>query len=58
MEILLTLLVGVLMGAFNFAFFLLGYYLRSTKQEDGVTVTKENAEFIKEMMQWRNYGGE
>ena len=25
--------------------------------EDGVTVTKENQEFIEEMMRWRNYGG-
>ena len=58
MNIILIILCGILMGAFNFAFFLLGYYLRSKKPvEDGVTVTKDNAEFIEEMMRWRNYGG-
>ena len=59
MNIILIFLCSILMGAFNFAFFLLGYYLRDKKpSEDGVTVTKENAEFINEMMKWRAYGGE
>lgn len=59
MEIILILLTSTLMGAFNFAFFCLGYYVRSKKQNDeGVKVTKENAEFIAEMMNWRSYGGE
>lgn len=46
------------MGAFNFGFFMLGYYIRGTKPtDDGVTVTKENQQFIEEMMKWRNYNG-
>lgn len=37
---------------------MLGYYIRSQKpSEEGVTVTKENKEFIEEMMKWRNYNG-
>ena len=44
------------MGAFNFAFFCFGYYVRGKKQpDDAVELTKENAEFIKEMMDWRAY---
>jgi hypothetical protein len=47
------------MGVFNFGFFLLGYYVHSRKpNEDGLKVTKENAEFIDEMMRWRAYGGD
>ena len=58
MTTVLIILTGVLMGAFNFGFFLLGYYLRGTKtSEDGVTVTKENQEFIEEMMRWKNFNG-
>lgn len=59
MEIILILLTSTLMGAFNFAFFCLGYYVHSKRQNnEGVKVTKENAEFIAEMMNWRSYGGE
>ena len=59
MNLILIILTGVLMGAFNFAFFAIGYYLgtKRTKQE-GIEATKENAEFINEMMKWRMYGGE
>jgi len=58
MNIILIILTGVLMGAFNFGFFCLGYYVHSKKKpEEGVTLTKENAEFIEEMMKWRMYGG-
>lgn len=58
MNIILILLTGTLMGAFNFAFYLYGVHVGSTKQkEDGVTVTKENEDFIREMMEWRSYGG-
>jgi len=58
MNIVLIFLVGTLMGAFNFGFFLLGYYVCSKKPvEDGMKVTKENAEFVEEMMKWRMYGG-
>lgn len=59
MNIILIFLTGTLMGAFNFAFYLYGVHVGSAKQkEDGVTVTKENENFIKEMMEWRSYGGE
>jgi hypothetical protein len=58
MEIILVMLCGILMGAFNFGFFCLGYYCHSRKEpQEGVKLTKENAEFIKGMMDWRNYGG-
>lgn len=58
MNLILIILTGTLMGAFNFGFFCLGYYIRSLrKDEDGVTVTKENRDFIEEIMRWRNYGG-
>ena len=58
MSLILIILCGVLMGAFNLGFFLLGvYYKTKHPDEDAVTVTKENAELIEEMMKWRNYGG-
>ncbi len=58
MNLILIVLCGILMGAFNFGFFLLGYYVRDKKpSEDGVVATKENKEFIEEMMKWRNYNG-
>lgn len=58
MQVILTMLCGILMGAFNFGFFLLGYYVRDKKPSDeGITVTNANKEFITEMMQWRNYNG-
>lgn len=58
MQAILIVLCGILMGAFNLGFFMLGYYLRGQKpSEEGVTVTKENKEFIEEMMRWRNYNG-
>ena len=47
------------MGAFNFAFFCLGYYVHSKKPaEDGMKITKDNADFVEEMMKWRAYGGD
>ena len=59
MNIILIFLTGTLMGAFNFGFFCLGYYVRSRKpSDDGLEVTKENAEFVDEMMKWRMYGGD
>ena len=52
------MLCGILMGAFNFGFFCLGYYYHSRKEpQEGVKLTKENADFVKEMMEWKNYGG-
>ena len=47
------------MGAFNFGFFCLGYYVRSKKQnEEAVKITKENAKLVAEMLNWQAYGGE
>lgn len=58
MNLILIMLCGILMGAFNFGFFILGYYVRSLKKnEDGLVATKENKEFIEEMMKWRNFNG-
>lgn len=58
MQLILIVLCGTLMGAFNLGFFLLGYYV-CTKREpkEGIELNKTNAEFIDEMMKWRNYGG-
>ncbi len=59
MNLILIILTSILMGAFNFGFFLIGYHLGAKKvPEEGVTVTKDNQDFIKEMMAWRSYGGE
>lgn len=59
MNLILIVLCGVLMGAVNFGFFCLGYYIRSKKPDnDAVQLTKDNAEFIEEMMKWRQYGGD
>lgn len=58
MNLILIVLCGTLMGAFFLGFFLLGYHLGTKhSSEEGVTVTKENQEFIEEMMKWRNYNG-
>ncbi len=58
MNFILIMLVGTLMGAFNFGFFLLGYYVHSKREpKEGLEVTKENKEIVDEMMRWRNYGG-
>lgn len=56
MNLILIFLTGALMGAFNLAFYLYGVHVGKKKsQEDGVTVTKENQDFIKQLMEWRNY---
>lgn len=58
MNLILIILTGILMGAFNLGFFMLGYYVKSKRPDnDGMTLTKDNAEFVKEMMEWKNYGG-
>lgn len=58
MNLILIMLCGILMGAFNFGFFILGYYVKSRKQEsDGLVVTNENKDFVEEMQKWRNYNG-
>lgn len=58
MNLILIVLCGVLMGAFNMGFFLLGYYVRDRKKdEDAVEVTDTNKEAIASIMRWMNYGG-
>ena len=58
MNFILIMLCGILMGAFNFLCFCLGYYYHSkTEHEEGMALTKDNADFVKEMMEWKNYGG-
>ncbi len=58
MQVILIVLCGILMGAINLGFFMLGYYVRGRRpSEEGLTVTKENQSFIEEMMKWRNYNG-
>ncbi len=58
MTVALIFIAAILMGGLNFAFFLLGYYVRGKKQTDeGVTLTDTNSEFIKEMAKWRAFGG-
>lgn len=58
MELILIILAGILMGAFNFGFFCLGYYVRSKKPDDNtVTVTEQNKEAIKNIAEWLNYKG-
>lgn len=52
------IITGVIMSAFLFASFCLGYYYaNSVKKEDGLTVTEQNKEFIKQMQEWRNFDG-
>ena len=58
MNLILIVLCGILMGAFNFAFFLLGYYVRDKKKDsDAVEITDHNKEAVASIMQWMNYGG-
>lgn len=58
MTIILIFLVSVLMGAINFGFFCLGYYIRSLKKdENAIHLDKTNQRGISEMMEWLNYGG-
>ena len=56
MNLILIFLTGTLMGAFNLAFYLYGVHIGERKSpDDAVTVTKQNKEFIKQLMEWRNY---
>lgn len=58
MELILIILAGILMGAFNFGFFCLGYFVRSKKPEDNsVTITEQNKETIRNIAEWLNYKG-
>jgi len=56
MNFILIMLCGILMGAFNFGFFCLGYYVRSKKKEDNaVQLDAENGEAIKNLLNWMKY---
>lgn len=56
MNLILIFLTGTLMGAFNLAFYLYGVHVGERKSpDDAITVTKQNQEFIKQLMEWRNY---
>ena len=57
MNLILIFLTGTLMGAFNFGFFLLGYYVRGKKKEDAVQLDDTNKEAVKELINWIGYGG-
>ena len=59
MENIGIILVGTLMSAFLFASFWFGYFFckKRDKDEEGLTVTDANKEFVEEMQKWRNYGG-
>ena len=58
MEMILVLIAGILMGAFNFACFCFGYYVRSKKKEkSGIEITEDNVEKVKQVRDWFNYGG-
>lgn len=58
MNLILIVLCGILMGAINLGFFLLGYYIRSKKKDDNaVEVNETNIEAVKEIMKWVGYGG-
>lgn len=50
------MLCGILMGAFNFASFALGYYVRSKKAEETSTeLNNDNMNAIKDLFKWMNY---
>ena len=60
MEIILIILTGAILGAFFIGFFFLGYYLGSkyTKEnQDGLVVTDNNKEYVKDMALWRQFNG-
>ena len=60
MEIILIILTGAILGAFFVGFFFLGYYLGSKKSkenQDGLVVTENNKEYVKDMALWRQFNG-
>ena len=49
-----------ILGAFFIGFFFLGYYLGSKKSkenQDGLVVTDNNKEYVKDMALWRQFNG-
>lgn len=60
MEIALIVLTSAVLGAFFVGFFFLGYYLGSKnteKSKDGLKVTENNKDFVKDMALWRSFNG-
>lgn len=60
MEIILIILTGAILGAFFIGFFFLGYYLGSKKSkenQEGLVVTDNNKEYVKDMALWRQFNG-
>ena len=60
MEIILIILTGAILGAFFIGFFFLCYYLDSKKSkenQDGLVVTDNNKEYVKDMALWRQFNG-
>ena len=60
MEIILIILTGTILSAFFVGFFFLGYYLgsKNTKEkQDGLVVTDNNKEYVKDMALWRQFNG-
>ena len=60
MEIALIVLTSAVLGAFFVGFFFLGYYLGSKKSkenQDGLVVTDNNKEYVKDMALWRQFNG-
>jgi len=56
MEVTLILIAGILMGAINVGFFLMGYNFHKTKEtENAVVLNSKNKEAIKDMVEWMNY---
>ena len=52
--------LGVKFLAFFIGFFFLGYYLGSKnteKNKDGLKVTENNKDFVKDMALWRSFNG-
>jgi len=62
MNLILIVLCGILMGAFNFAFFLFGFHVgkkEGEKQanENSVEVNEINKDMVKDIASWIGYGG-
>ena len=60
MEIALIVLTSAVLGAFFVGFFFLGYYLGSKnteKNKDGLKVTENNKDFVKDMALLESFNG-
>ena len=56
MNLILIVLCGILMGALNFGFFILGFYVRSKRPEETKTeLNADNMNAIKDLFKWMNY---